>query len=54
MMKSGLITLMTVKATDPATGKFDAEKFAELIVKECADLIDDDWANVLKQHFGVE
>jgi hypothetical protein len=40
------------------------EKFAELIVKECAGLLDGEWekdilcgsdaAGILKQHFGVE
>jgi hypothetical protein len=40
---------------------FDHKKFAELIVKECADIAnqhthDGDWdiANMIKQHFGVE
>ena len=41
-----------------------AHKFAELIVKECAGLLDGEWekeilcgsdaAGILKQHFGVE
>jgi hypothetical protein len=37
------------------------EKFAELIIKECASAVNsrDDsdtgfWANIIKQHFGVE
>ena len=42
--------------------KFDREKFAELIVRECARVywnIDDgeihgQYVNALKQHFGVE
>ena len=43
---------------------FDKEKFAELIVRECAGLLDGEWekeilsgsdaAGILKQHFGVE
>ena len=43
---------------------FDKEKFAELIVQECADLFEVEWgssmlqgttaAHYLKQHFGVE
>jgi hypothetical protein len=40
---------------------FDAKKFAELIVKECASAVNsrDDsdtgfWANIIKEHFGVE
>ena len=34
-----------------------ATKFAELFVKECADIADDDWADPghqIKQHFGIE
>jgi hypothetical protein len=41
-----------------------SEKFAELIVRECAGLLDGEWENeilcgsdaagILKQHFGVE
>jgi hypothetical protein len=52
----------------PAYEDFDKEKFAELIVRECADFIDSkfdispysgevsSWAdgNELKEHFGVE
>ena len=39
---------------------FDAEKFAELIVRECADLVDRAISDggidgrVVKEHFGVE
>lgn len=43
---------------------FDKEKFAELIVRECADLFDKDEMeltltertihNTIKEHFGVE
>ena len=40
---------------------FDKEKFAELIVLECASAVNsrDDsdtgfWANIIKEHFGVE
>ena len=37
---------------------FDKEKFAELIVKECACIADDmkslDAAQAIKEHFGVE
>ena len=34
---------------------FDKEKFAELIVRECADLVaDDDNAFDVLKHFGVE
>jgi hypothetical protein len=49
----GWTTLETVRQIDP-------EKFAELIVKECGQVLesydpDFDWATVaLKKHFGVE
>jgi len=36
---------------------FDKEKFAELIVRECAKVADKGWAAPgiqIKQHFGVE
>jgi hypothetical protein len=42
---------------------FDAEKFAELIVRECIDIVDDEGCGEggsiraiekIKQHFGVE
>ena len=35
----------------------DLEKFAELIVRECADIANGGWAepgHQIKQHFGVE
>jgi len=40
---------------------FDIEKFAELIVRECADLVDDhddsypyvSFGDMIKKHFGV-
>ena len=39
--------------------RFDVEKFAELIVRECARLIDAEeiqssYGSMLKDHFGVE
>jgi len=39
--------------------EFDKEKFAELIVKECAILIDAEeiqssYGSMLKEHFGVQ
>ena len=48
-----------------STGKFGnysemykLEKFAELIVRECIDIVDPQWEPVLvekiKEHFGVE
>ena len=44
---------------DHQTNHLDTEKFAELIVKECAKLIDAEesqssYGDMLKQHFGVE
>jgi hypothetical protein len=46
---------------DHASEEFDYKKFAELIVKECASAVNsrDDsdtgfWANIIKEHFGVE
>ena len=62
------ITLLALKASDPKTGWLDRRTFADLIVRECADIakkVDGDesddyqsgrtWAciDVLK-HFGVE
>jgi hypothetical protein len=45
---------------DPDAGELDAEKFAELIVKECAELATKEYnnrgaihGNDLLQHFGV-
>ena len=46
---------------DTASEEFDYKKFAELIIKECASVVNsrDDsdtgfWANLIKEHFGVE
>jgi hypothetical protein len=40
---------------DPQTNHLNAEKFAELIVRECAQFIDDkSAARMLMDHFGVE
>jgi hypothetical protein len=41
---------------------FDHEKFAELLLRECADLVDDhddsypyvSFGDMIKKHFGVE
>ena len=33
------ITLLALKASDPKTGWLDRQKFAELIVRECVDVI---------------
>jgi hypothetical protein len=37
--------------------EFNLERFAELIVKECAEVADGGWADPahqIKQHFGIE
>lgn len=56
------ITLLALKASDPKTGWLDRQKFAELIVRECAG-VELYWLNEqdrkavaekIKQHFGVE
>ena len=46
---------------DTASEEFDYKKFAELIVRECASVVNsrDDsdtgfWANIIKEHFGVK
>jgi NTP pyrophosphatase (non-canonical NTP hydrolase) len=55
--------LMDQSFTDEQGERFDVEKFAELIVKECAEIANDHNSEVegvtlgvgraLKQHFGV-
>jgi hypothetical protein len=43
--------------TDYGTLDLDVEKFAELIVQECAELCDindKEQGNILKKHFGVD
>jgi hypothetical protein len=59
-----LITLLALRASDPKTGWLDRQKFAELIIRECADVANDHNSEVegvtlgvgraLKKHFGVE
>jgi hypothetical protein len=45
---------------DPDAGELDAEKFAELIVRECVGIADEydgvgsTIVNRIKEHFGVE
>jgi hypothetical protein len=39
---------------DPQTNHLNAEKFAELIVRECAQFIDEPHKSALMDHFGVE
>ena len=62
------ITLLALKASDPKTGWLDRQKFAELIVRECArvakitepDAGDEysfgrTWAGIdVLKHFGVK
>ena len=62
------IALLALRASDYETGWLDRQKFAELIVKECADIakkVDGDesddyqsgrtWAGIdVLKHFGVE
>ena len=59
------ITLLALKASDPKTGWLDRQKFAELIVRECANKVDSnlrDWlqdsngtmGDKILEHFGVE
>ena len=38
-------------------GEVSAKKFAELLVKECATLVDTSWdlsGNMIREHFGIE
>jgi len=67
-MMNEQITLLALKASDPKTGWLDRQKFAELIVRECArvakitepDAGDEyssgrTWASIdVLKHFGVE
>ena len=55
------IALLALKASDPKTGWLDRQKFAELIVRECANKVD--WilaedgktqGDLIREHFGVE
>ena len=62
------IALLAQKASDPKTGWLDRQKFAELIVRECAEIakkVDGDesddyqsgrtWAGIdVLEHFGVK
>ena len=62
------IKLLALKASDPKTGWLDRQKFAELIVRECAEIakkVDGDesddyqsgrtWAGIdVLKYFGVE
>ena len=55
------IALLALKASDPKTGWLDRQKFAELIVRECANKVD--WilaedgktqGDLIREHFGVK
>ena len=61
------ITLLALKASDPKTGWLDRQKFAELIVQECIDIIAPYTVRMsrpgeeylhpiqeIKQNFGIE
>ena len=58
------ISLLALKASNPETGWLDRQKFAELIVKECAQVVNDSnqsknrapgvsVGDVVRKHFGV-
>ena len=61
-----LIALLALRASNSETGWLDRQKFAELIVRECLDILDDEddgelagrsvriAAIRIKKHFGVE
>jgi hypothetical protein len=55
------IRLLALKASNPKTGWLDRQKFAELIVRECGQwvndnlgLLDEEARADLLKHFGVE
>ena len=51
------ISLLALKASDPETGWLDREKFAELIVRECVSICeenDSDCALEIGEYFGVK
>jgi len=52
------ITLLALKASDPKTGWLDRQKFAESIVRECANVAAEhdalDIYEEIREHFGVE
>ena len=63
------ITLLALKASDPKTGWLDRQKFAELIVRECAKVCkaqstydpivlpykpSEQFEKAIREHFGVE
>ena len=59
------ITLLALRASNSETGWLDRQKFAEMIVRECANKVDSnlrDWlqdsngtmGDKILEHFGVE
>ncbi len=49
------ITLLALKASDSKTGWLDRQKFAELIVRECAlQCVHNEDMDLIEKHFGVE
>ena len=46
---------LALQASDPKTGWLDRQKFAELIVRECVWIVDNDGSSEdILEHFGVE
>jgi len=49
------ITLLALKASDPKTGWLDRQKFAELIVRECAlQCQHNDDMDRIEKHFAMK
>lgn len=63
-MNERIIKLLSQCASNQmvTTHEVDLEKFAELIIRECAELVDtrglsykiDTYGKMIKEHFGVE
>ncbi len=64
MMNDIIIARLALQSSNPKTGWLDRQKFAELIVRECADVAckhmelnegtDYNLGGKIKKHFGVE
>ena len=56
------IALLALRASDYETGWLDRQKFAEMIVRECAEQVKNLYVNdygisgaeIIREHFGVE
>ena len=56
------IKLLALRASDYETGWLDRQKFAEMIVRECAEQVKNLYVNdygisgaeIIREHFGVE